>query len=178
MFSAIRNKLQIIFTYEKFGKGETTKRKAEPYALKEFNSRWYLLARDCNDGKTKSFALDRLSELDITLMAFQFTENYDIEKEYRYSFGIIGPDGHAPEEIVLSFDPFQGKYIKTLPLHGTQEILLDNGNELQIKLRLCITHDFIMELLSYGDNLKVLEPQRLVDEIKKMHQDAFTQYLN
>ncbi len=71
---------------------------------------------------------------------------------------------------------YQGKYIKTLPLHNTQRVLVDNEAELQIKLNLCVTHDLVMELLSFSDNLKVLQPQSLADEIRAAHKKAFKQY--
>ena len=80
------------------------------------------------------------------------------------------------QNILLSFDPFQGKYIKSLPLHETQQIVIDNEEELQIKLKLCVTQDLVMELLSFGDDLKVLNPKSLADEIKKAHHQAFKQY--
>lgn len=178
LLHAIKNQLQIKFSYQKFWEDEITQRTAEPYALKEFKNRWYLLARDRKDGNIKSFALDRLTDLDIMKQGFEFPNTYNIEESYRYCFGIISPNDEEPQEIVLSFDPFQGKYVKTLPLHHTQEILIDSEDELQIKLRLCITHDLIMELLSFGDNMKVLKPKRLVDEIIVAHQKAYKQYNN
>jgi predicted DNA-binding transcriptional regulator YafY len=63
-----------------------------------------------------------------------------------------------------------------LPLHHTQEILVDNDDELKIKLKLCLTHDFLMELLSFGDNLIVIEPKTLVMQIKEAHKNAYKQY--
>ena len=70
----------------------------------------------------------------------------------------------------------QGKYIKSLPLHDTQTILTDTEDEMKIQLKLCVTHDFLMELLSFGANVKVIEPESLVSQIKIMHKKAFLQY--
>lgn len=167
LLHAIRNRVQIKFEYHKFWEDQISQRTVEPYALKEFKNRWYILAKDTNDSKIKSFALDRLSNLDITKRTFIFPENFNVEENYRYCFGIICPDEDAPHEIVLSFDPLQGKYIKSLPLHETQKVIVDNENELQIGLKLYLTHDFIMELLSFGSSVKVLQPQTLVDIIKE-----------
>lgn len=178
LLHAIKNKLQIHFTYHKFWEEESSRRTAEPYALKEFKNRWYILARDVKDGAIKSFALDRLTDLEIANRNFDVPKTYNIEESYHYCFGIISPNDEEPQEIILSFDPFQGKYVKTLPLHHTQKILIDNDDELQIKLKLCITHDFIMELLSFGDNLKVIKPESLITEIKTAHQKASEQYNN
>uniref|UniRef100_UPI0040495056 helix-turn-helix transcriptional regulator n=1 Tax=Gelidibacter sp. TaxID=2018083 RepID=UPI0040495056 len=176
LLHAIKNKLKIKFTYQKFWDEEVSQRLVEPYALKEFKNRWYILAKDSKDSNIKSFALDRLTNLEITTQHYQYPDNYSIEQNYRYCFGIISPNGSDPQDIILSFDPFQGKYIKTLPLHETQKVLLDNDQETRIKLKLCLTHDLFMELLSFGDNMKVIEPKKLADEIKEAHKKAYGQY--
>jgi predicted DNA-binding transcriptional regulator YafY len=106
-----------------------------------------------------------------------FENNHpDWHKQYNYCFGIIAPDDEKPSEIILSFDPFQGKYIKSLPLHATQEIILDNEDELRIRLTVYLTYDFLMELLSFGDTVKVLQPQQLIDELKEIYKRALEKY--
>jgi len=173
---AIKDKLKIKFSYHKFWEEEATARTAEPYALKEFKNRWYVLAKDNNDGKIKTFALDRISDLEITGKTFRLPAAYNPEETFRYCFGIISPTDLEPQDIILSFSHVQGKYIKSLPLHETQQVLTDNEDELQVKLKLCITHDFIMELLSYGADMKVLKPKKLINEIRNAHRYAFEQY--
>ncbi|NLN37571.1 MAG: WYL domain-containing protein, partial [Bacteroidales bacterium] len=84
----------------------------------------------------------------------------------------------SPAEIILSFDPLQGKYIKTLPLHASQQILEDNTKELRIRLTLYVTHDFIMELLSYGEHLKVIQPSSLAEAMKSAFRNALERYLS
>lgn len=175
LLHAIKNKLKIKFTYQKFWEEELSQRLVEPYALKEFKNRWYIMAKDSKDNNIKSFALDRLTNLEITNQTYQYPDNYSVEQSYRYCFGIIGSNGE-PKDIILSFSPFQGKYIKSLPLHETQQVLVDNDKETRIKLKLCLTHDLIMELLSFGNNMKVIEPKSLADQVKKAHKDAHEQY--
>jgi hypothetical protein len=74
------------------------------------------MAKDNKDINIKSFALDRLTNLEITNQTYQYPDNYSIEQSYRYCFGIISPNDEEPQDIILSFDPFQGKYIKTLAI--------------------------------------------------------------
>lgn len=176
LLHAIKNRFQIKFTYQKFWEEELSQRLVEPYALKEFKNRWYIMAKDSKDNNIKSFALDRLTSLEITNLSYQYPDNYSIGQSYRYCFGIISPTDEEPQDIILSFDPFQGKYIKTLPLHDTQQVLVDNDEEMKIKLKLCLTHDLVMELLSFGDNMKVIEPKSLADQIKQAHEKAYRQY--
>lgn len=176
LLHAIKNHLQIKFTYQKYWDDVLTNRNAEPYALKEFRNRWYILANDLKDNQVKSFALDRLTDLEITKRKIQFPNDFNVNEHFKYCFGIISPNKHKPEEVILSFHPFQGKYIKSLPLHESQEILIDNEEELRVKLTLFITHDFFMELLSYGDSLSVIKPESLIDELKSTFQKLLKYY--
>jgi predicted DNA-binding transcriptional regulator YafY len=176
LLHAIKNKLEIKFVYYSFWNESGIERSAAPYALKEYKNRWYIIVRDNKDGLIKSFALDRLRGLEIINKKFTIPGGYDVEEHYRYCFGIMSPNDDEPEEIILSFKPFQGKYIKTLKLHETQQVLIDNDKELQIKLNLYVTTDFIMELLSHGENVKVLKPESLAEEIKAIHHEAYEQY--
>jgi predicted DNA-binding transcriptional regulator YafY len=176
LLHAIKNRVQIKFQYQKFWENENSVREVEPYLLKESKNRWYVLAKDMKDGKIKSFGLDRLSELEITSKKFKFPVDENLDSCFKYCFGIISPTEELPEDIILSFEPIQGKYIKSLPLHESQQILVDNETELRIGLKLFITHDFVMEILSYGHFVKVIQPFSLVDEIKKAHNRAYKQY--
>ena len=163
---AIKNQLRINFTYHKYWDEDITVRLVEPYVLKEFKNRWYVLAKDLGDNKVKSFALDRITEMDITKVKFTAAKDYDVDEHYKYSFGIMSPNEDKPQEIILSFDPIQGKYAKSLPWHQSQEILIDNENELRIRLTLFITHDFFMELLSHGDTVRFIRPKNLIEDLK------------
>ena len=96
---------------------------------------------------------------------------------YKYCFGVINPNQQKQQEINLSFNPHQGKYIKTLPLHESQQILIDNENELKIKLEIFITHDFFMELLSLGENVKIIKPKSLIRDLKASYKNALENYL-
>ncbi|TCN61628.1 helix-turn-helix transcriptional regulator [Acetobacteroides hydrogenigenes] len=173
---AITNAKLIKFGYQKFWDDSPTNRCVEPYALKEFKNRWYILAKDRGDNRIKSFALDRLTDFEVANEEFSYPSNFNINQHYQSCFGIISPDGHQPEEVILSFDAHQGKYIKTLPLHHSQEVLVDNEEELVIKLQIYITFDFKMEILSYGDNVRVVKPQSFIDDIKQTYRNALKQY--
>ena len=174
---AIKNNLQIRFTYHKYWEELPTFRNVEPLALKEFKNRWYIVANDLKDSRIKSFALDRLSGLEITKKHFKFPEDFDVNGYYKHCFGIISPEkGQQLQEVILSFDPYQGKYIKSLPLHESQEILQDNDKELLIKLTLFITYDFLMEILSHGEYVKVIQPDNLIADLKATYKKALKQY--
>jgi len=176
LLHAIKNSLNIKFIYKKYWENEQSLRKCEPLALKEFKNRWYLIAKDIKDDIIKSFALDRIHNIEITNKHFTPPRNFDVNEYYKYTFGIIGSHGKKPEEIILSFNLIQGKYIKSLPLHETQKIITDTEEKLDISLKLVITYDFIMEILSFGENVKVIKPANLINEMKNIYINCLKQY--
>lgn len=168
LLQAIRKRHKVQFDYKKFWENSGSERIGAPLALKEFENRWYLIFQDDKDMRIKTFALDRMSNLKPTNLPFIYPQDFDIRAYFQHAYGIIRPDNLEPMEVILSFQPFQGKYIKTLPLHESQKILADNSKELRIQLHLILTEDFIMKLLSYGKKVQVISPQVLQQKM-----DAF-----
>ena len=162
---AIKNSKIITFNYTKNWEGISTKRVVEPYALKEFKNRWYLLANEV-DGKDfflKTFGLDRISDFEVNSKTFKKQE-VDIDKLFVNSFGIISTLDQIPEKIILSFDYEQGKFIKTLPIHHSQKVLIDNDSEYRIELTLVPTYDFYQELLTHTGRMKIISPENVRDK--------------
>lgn len=173
---AIQNRFQIVLRYKKFDHDETENRLVEPYLLKEFKNRWYLRAYDIEKKKFRTYGIDRIQAMSISDKKFQFPSKSNPKDYFKDSFGIVGPDGAQPQEILLKFTNNQGQYIRTLPLHPTQQILEENGDEMLVRLKIVPTYDFLFELMSMGANLKVLEPKSLADEMKQKFREAFENY--
>jgi len=174
---AIQNNFKITFWYQRFQEENGKTIDAEPYALKEFKNRWYVLAKDALKNEIKPFALDRIITLVISNSWFDKKEKPDVYKLFENCFGIFLPDDNQPvETVVLSFSPLKGKYINSLPLHTSQKILFDNEKEFRISLNIYITYDFIMELLSHGADVKVISPKILTDKMKANFVKAICNY--
>jgi predicted DNA-binding transcriptional regulator YafY len=142
---------------------EITQRTVKPIAIKEAQHRWYLIAQDNKDGSIKNFGFDRISDLRISDTKFKPVV-FDVEKAYKHAFGV---ETYAPEQrVVLEFSWQQGNYIKSFPLHSSQKILTDTQEKLVIQLLLHPTNDFTMELMRFGAELKVIEPEVLRNTIK------------
>ncbi len=176
LLHAIRNRNEASFSYRKFGDGSVTQRTVYPLAIKEARNRWYLLALDPANGKVKNFGLDRIGELQVGNKKFREIKDFDPAREFKYIFGIINGTGENPEKIVLSFTPKEGRYVKSLPLHHSQREILKNKNERRYEYELVPTYDFKMEILSYADTVKVLEPESLRKDIVNQLQKALAVY--
>ena len=70
-----------------------------------------------------------------------------------------------------------GSFLKSNPLHHSQEIITDNEMEFRIRLRLRITNDFVMALLSRSSSLTVINPLHLRERIRKVYEEAIKRHL-
>ena len=121
----------------------------------------------------KCFAVDRMNRTVVLAKKFTRDESVDIQELFRESYGIWNDLRDPVEEVVLHYDSLDGAFIKTLPLHETQEILSDDPESgLTIGLRLRITNDFVMELLSRSRSLEVLKPLHLRERVRKIYETA------
>ena len=174
IFTSLKEKRHLKFNYTYVRHENSISSKVvQPYCLKESQHRWYLVAVDTKDGVMKCFAVDRMNRTVVLAKKFTRDESVDIQELFRESYGIWNDLRDPVEEVVLHYDSLDGAFIKTLPLHETQEILSDDPESgLTIGLRLRITNDFVMELLSRSRSLEVLKPLHLRERVRKIYETA------
>ncbi|MGB0885188.1 MAG: helix-turn-helix transcriptional regulator [Chitinophagales bacterium] len=165
----------ISISYKKFDSEETKTHKIHPYLLKEYRNRWYLIGMNNKNGYINTFGLDRIAYIDICNEQFKFHKDFSSKTYFDHAFGITTFEGEA-QELKLAFNKRQKEYIKTQPLHETQEIISETDDELIIKIKVGLTIELKMHLLSFGENVKVLAPKELQKQIKEKLQETLKQY--
>ena len=142
-----------------------------PHFLKESNQRWYLLAYD---GATmKTFGIDRIRGLEIREdVTFERNTDVSVADLFKDSYGLWNDPSIPVEDIELKYDALDGRFVKSAPIHRSQRILADTPDGLRISLRLRITNDFVMELLSRSRSLEVVKPQHLRERIRHVYEEA------
>lgn len=175
LLAAIKNTFQIQLMYQQFGSDKPKRYTLLPYALKEYNGRWYLVGTSKNHTSLIKFGVDRILDLEPTETKFKRNKSIDLETYFSRMIGITDDDT-ARETVVLSFTPSQAKYIETLPLHWSQELISTTDKEVIFQYFLIINYELKQRILSYGDQIKVLQPKKLVVEHKKSLKNALKQY--
>lgn len=172
LISSIKGNHPVEFDYIFIRHNDNIKhKKVLPHFLKESNQRWYLLALE--DNKLKSFGIDRISNLKTCdKESFRRDESIDIESLFKDCYGIWDQADIPIENIELVYDSLDGKFLKSVPLHHSQQITRDTEDEFRITLRLRITNDFVMELLSRSRSLTVIYPESLRERVRKVYEDA------
>lgn len=168
---ALNNNSLIEIEYQKFGISNSKKTKLHPYLLKEDRHRWYLIGM--NDKGIVTYGLDRI--VDLTVLTERFIPcDFDFEEYFKYSFGIT-VDGDV-QDVTLKFTTFQGNYLKTLKIHPTQEVLIDNEDEFTISVKVQPSWEFYEKILGYGKNVQVLSPPKVINQYKKILEQISSLY--
>ncbi len=172
LINAIKNRLEVQFEYVLVRQDDKIiSKRVKPYFLKESLGLWYLVAFDEKE-RLKCYGLDRIHNLMETSNTFKRDNSIDASTLFKDSYGIWDDPAIPVEEIELSYSPLDGKFLKAMPLHHSQEIISDNEEEFRIRVRLRITNDFVMALLSRSSSLTVIKPLSLRERVRDVYQRA------
>ncbi len=168
ILKAMEDGYLIKVNHQSYWKPEPNKdRVLAPYGLKVFRQRWYLIAKDINKGELRTYSLDRVRDLEILEEHFTFPEDFSLRDYFKDSFGIITDEDYDVEEVRLKAYDWRRFYIRDLPLHSSQTIEEEGEDYTTFSFRLRASEDFQQELMSYADEIEVLSPQWLRDELKR-----------
>lgn len=162
ILQALQQNKEIEINYENFV-GKKFTGVIQPLCVKLFKRRWYVLAR-LPEGKMRIFSLDRLKNLVISDNTFAYPPNFSAYAYFANFYGILVTDCKPVEIIIRTYNELPG-YLRSLPLHPTQHELSTKDGHTDFSLRLVPTFDFIQELLLHRDQLELLKPKTLRDEI-------------
>lgn len=175
LLSAIKNQHIAYFTYESFVTQVRKQRKVTPLLLKEYNNRWYLICYDSVKEKVITYALDRISDLEIIEQLGEKPADFKPDLFFRHSIGITASSDARPEKIVFIASNIASKYINSQPFHESQKLVKENEEQAIFELFALVSEELIRALLSYGGDVEVLQPEGLKNElikrIKKMNEN-------
>ena len=175
LIKAMKESRKISITYRRYGGHATRTFDIEPYCVKLFGQRWYLLGRFADRGMA-AFSLDRILEIKISHEKFLFDENFDAASYFSECFGVMLDEKSKPERIVIRAYGYEPYYLRDLPLHHSQREIQSTEEYCDFELRLKVTSDFKAKLLSRGEWIEILEPKSLAEEIVEWHQKAINRY--
>lgn len=174
IFNAIVNKRVLQVQYEPFGK-PIFELDFHPYFLKQYNNRWFVYGRNDLLGVNQwNMPLDRIatiSEVDGVYME----DETDWEDFFADFIGVTKTD-ELLTEVKLLFTKTQAPYIITKPIHETQKTNLLEDGSLEVRIKVIPNYELEMMLLGFGEKVKIVAPNSLVEAIKNRLSSAFKQY--
>ena len=172
MLDALLQQKPAVAFYKKIG-SPTRKYRLHPYTLLTYRQSLYLFAYDVDDGKIKTFALDRFDHFKPDRDGrFELPKDYHPNKMISDAFGIIGG---TPVTVRLQFTKNTAPYIKERRWHHTQTIEPKPNGELSLSMNVALSAELKNWILGFGPEIRVLGPQGLKEEIKALHHKAAQQ---
>ena len=140
----------------------------QPYAMKVFNRRWYILGYLKEEDALRTIALDRIIAVEETKNRFVLPADFDARKYFANVVGIYVNNDLPVEIVKIRTYGTQSDYLRSTPLHKSQsEGNSKHGEYAEFTYRLCVTPELISQLLAMGNKVEVLEPETLREEIKE-----------
>lgn len=175
VIKAMKDNRCMMINYQRYTATNSSSFLLEPYSIKLFRQRWYLIGKLSN-GFLSTFSLDRIKEIKLLEKKFKMPDDFDAADFFHDSFGIVVDNHVKLQRIVLRAYGYEPYYLRDLPLHHSQREINRTDDYSDFELTLKPTTDFKSRLLSRGEFLEVLEPQSLADEIIEWHQKAIERY--
>ena len=176
IIDAMQQSKELVIDYQPFY-GHRASYTIQPYAMKAYHQRWYIVGFIKELDAIRNIALDRLLEISITEQSFAFPEKFNAEKYYENTVGIFVNDDLSPVKVKLKAYGYQIEYLRSLPLHKSQrETASKYGEFCVFEYKLCLTPELSSQILAMGENVEVLEPIELRDEIKRRITECLTRY--
>lgn len=164
----------IVIGYRKYTSTETETFRLRPYAVKEFEKRWYLVAFCEERNAMRVYGLDRIKEMEVTGDTFRMPKDFDVDSLFSTSFGIYIPEERG-QTIVFRATEKEANFLRDLPIHESQRELSSSEGVL-FEIFVCPNDALIMEFCKHGGRLEVLSPASVREAVAAELRKAADQY--
>jgi predicted DNA-binding transcriptional regulator YafY len=176
IFHAIQNEEAIAISYQSFKSKEEQNIDFSPYFLKQFNNRWFLFGRNNQYETISNLALDRIVSISDTKCKYLANNSIDFEEYFEDIIGVSVSNKERVVTIKVQVNAALFPYIDSKPIHGSQKVK-EKGKEYSIiELKLIPNYELESLLLSYGENIVVLEPESLREKLRDRLINAANNY--
>ena len=164
IMEAMTEGYEIKIEYQKYTSAKADSYTLRPYAVKEFAKRWYIVAYCCEREALRVYGLDRIQNLELTGKGFEMAAGFDVDELFATSFGIYIPEGPG-QTITFKTSATEAKYLRDLPIHGSQEEIASEGDSVTFSIFVCPNRNLIMEFCKYGSRIEILSPASVRNDV-------------
>jgi len=180
ILEAMKENRVLNITYYSYRNDEENTFDVQPYCVKLFRQRWYLVARSTYsyyyEQGPRIYSLDRITDLHTTVETFEMPKDWSVEEYFDGCFGIMADQSIEPQTVKLKVSASQANYIRDLKMHESQEEIERNESYSIFTFNLRPEYDFLQEILWNGANMEVLEPLWLREEIAGKIEEMWNKY--
>ena len=183
---AITDRQVLRFFYQPFGQ-EAFELTFHPQYLKEYNGRWFVFGEANREPyQAYNVPLDRIvGEIsEVKNVEYIPAEKGFYQSYFKNIIGVTHEKGAKVEQMVIrTKTEYQHGLLLTKPLHHSQKETLpfgehEDGNYGEVSLTIEPNRELRGRILLYGENLEVISPQPLRDQIIETLKKLMEQYKN
>ena len=171
VIEAMRDGLELELYYQSYWYEKPSTYTLQPYCIKVFKQRWYVIGFCKERNNIRTFSLDRIQQLTTLDAKFVYPKDFDPEAYFADYFGIM-IENKKLETIRIKIYGMHVQYIRALPLHRSQCEIETTVDYSIFEYRMKPTLDFRQELLSRGADVEVLAPlsfrEEMIQSVNKM----------
>jgi len=144
--------------------GEESTRLLDPYRVWYRSGGLYVIGHDHRSQEIRTFAVDRIREIEATGEAFEVPDDFDFDEYTASSFGVIA---EPAESVRIRFSPGWAQHVSERSWHPSQRLAPEDDGSLVMELEVGATADLASWILSFGSGAEVLEPKSLRSQIQQ-----------
>lgn len=179
LYNYIVRKQTLKIVYQSFNAKQPSEYILFPYILKEFRNRWFLFGSKAGDMMLYNLPLDRIVSVE-AVDDILFCENPDFDSEHFFDdvIGVSKNINDTPRRVKFWASSEQSKYIKTKPIHRSQQLIEENPEDGSCLFQIDVVINFEMYsvFMSYGPGIKIVSPPRAVSFMKEKMRLASSLY--
>ena len=178
LYNYIAHKQTLRIVYQSFSARQPSEYIICPYLLKEFRNRWFLFCSKASNLLMFNLALDRIQSVEPVDVPFRENPDFDPEHFFDDVIGVSKNIGGKPRTIKFWASREQSKYIKTKPIHRSQQLMKENPEDGSCVFRIDVVFNIEMYsvFMSYGPGVRILYPQSAVKYMRDKLREALDQY--
>jgi predicted DNA-binding transcriptional regulator YafY len=172
---SVKSHRKVKFIHENYFKNTKKEVMLCPYHLKQYQNRWYVFGTLDGTNTTRTFGIDRITELKVLSDKFKPDTKINPIKLFEEVIGLTYSFSKI-EEVDIWVNTRQMKYAESLPFHHTQRFLDVNKDGAILRMNVRLNFELVQKILTLGDSAKVIKPKELVDEVKDLLIDMLSKY--
>jgi len=134
----------------------------------------YLIGWDETRDALRTFKIERIQDVALTPRTFELPEGDGVEGAIRRAWDIIADQ--PPTDVVLRFAPSVAARVQEATWHPTQRVEVAKDGSMTWRATVAGTIEIRLWILSWGDDVEVLEPETLRFDVASTHRRAGERY--
>lgn len=172
--SGVLERKQLSFEYRARSTDEATRRTVSPQRITHYRDNWYLDAWDHSREAVRSFAVDRIHKARVVDEAARDIPDSELDEQLGAGYGIFSgaPKGWA----TIVFSAKAARWVADEHWHSRQQGRFLADGRYELKVPYSVSRELLMDVLHYGSDAEIVEPQSLREQAKTLLALALSNY--